>query len=338
MAVLYRTYRPQKWPEVMGQEHIVDVLKDAIANEKLAHAYLFSGSRGTGKTTVARILARELKTSVEDTYEIDAASNRGIDDIRQLREHVSVLPFSSAFKVYIVDEVHMLSKEAWNALLKTLEEPPKHVIFILATTDLDKVPETIVSRCQTFSFRKPSREVVRKQVALVAKKEGYELDAGAADLIALLGDGSFRDALGTLEKVIAASSDKKITREEVEAITGAPKAGLVNGFISSVTGKDENAALSAIAEAEKTGVSMTTFSTLILEKMRFILLVQHSKSSEASVKERVSPDDWEFISAQAAKKALTPVMLVVLLEAAEGVGRARIEQLPLELAVVKICA
>ena len=205
------------------------------------------------------------------------------------------------------------------------------------TTDLDKVPETIVSRCQTFIFRKPSREIIRKQVGLVAKKEGYELDAGASDLIALLGDGSFRDALGTLEKVIAASSDKKITREEVEAITGAPRAGLVNQFVESLLDKKEDTALKALSAAEKAGVSMTIFTPLILEKMRFILLVQHSKSSEASVKERVSPDDWEFIAAQAAKNSLTPHMLVVLLEAAEGVGRARIEQLPLELAVVKIC-
>jgi len=337
MAVLYRTYRPQKWTEVMGQDHIVEALNDAISNKRLAHAYLFSGSRGTGKTTVARILAQELKTSVDDTYEIDAASNRGIDDIRQLREHISVLPFSSPYKVYIVDEVHMLSKDAWNALLKTLEEPPKHVIFILATTELDKVPETIVSRCQTFSFRKPSREIVRKQILSVAKKEGFELDHGASDLIALLGDGSFRDALGTLEKVISSSGDKKITREEVENITGAPRAGLVNMFIESVIDKNEDSALNAIFEAEKTGVSMTTFGTLILEKMRFILLVQHSKSSEATVKERVSPDDWEFIASQSAKKLLTPNMLVVLLEGVEGVGRARIEQLPLELAVVKIC-
>lgn len=337
MAVLYRTYRPQKWPEVMGQEHIVDALRDAVENGRTAHAYLFSGSRGTGKTTVARILARELKTSPDDTYEIDAASNRGIDDIRELREHVSVLPFTSPSKVYIIDEVHMLSKDAWNALLKTLEEPPKHVVFILATTELDKVPDTIVSRCQTFAFRKPGREIVRKQVAAIAKKESCELDPGAADLIAILGDGSFRDALGTLEKVIAASKDKKLTREEVERITGAPKAELVNGFIRSVISKDENAALAAISDAEKAGVSMATFVTLVLEKLRFVFLVQNSKSSEASVKDRVSPDDWEFIAAQAAKKALTPAMLAVLLEAAEGTGRARIEQLPLELAVVKIC-
>lgn len=337
MAVLYRTYRPAKWSEVMGQEHIVEALRDAIGNGRIAHAYLFSGTRGTGKTSVARIFAHEVKTSADDIVEIDAASNRGIDNIRELREHVSVLPFSSPYKVYIIDEVHMLSKDAWNALLKTLEEPPAHVIFILATTELDKVPDTIISRCQTFTFRKPAREIVRKQVAAIAKKEGIELDPGAADLIALLGDGSFRDALGMLEKVIAASSDKKITREEVEAITGAPRAGLVNSFIEALAAKKGDAALKSVADAEKAGVSMTTFVTLILEKARFILLAQRSESSKASIKERVSPDDWAFIEAMAAKAALTPSMLLVLLEAAESVSRARIEQLPLELAVVKIC-
>lgn len=337
MPVLYRTYRPSKWSEVIGQDHVVSALKDSVAQGRPAHAYLFSGSRGTGKTSVARILAKDLKTADEDVYEIDAASNRGIDDIRELREHVSVMPFSSPFKVYIIDEVHMLSKDAWNALLKTLEEPPKHVIFILATTELDKVPDTIISRCQTFSFRKPSREVIRKQVASIAKKEGYELDAGASDLIALLGDGSFRDALGMLEKVISSSADKKLSRPEVEAITGAPRAGLVNSFIEALIGKNVDQALGVISEAEKSGVSMTTFSTLTLEKMRFILLIQHSASSKVAVQERVSDDDWSFIETQAGKKRVTPAMLSVLLEAADGIGRARIEVLPLELAVVKIC-
>ncbi len=347
MPVLYRTYRPSKWSEVIGQDNIVTALKDSIENGRPAHAYLFSGSRGTGKTSVARILAKDLKTADEDVYEIDAASNRGIDDIRELREHVSVLPFSSPFKVYIIDEVHMLSKDAWNALLKTLEEPPKHVIFILATTELDKVPDTIVSRCQTFSFRKPSREVIRKQVSMIAKKEGYELDAGASDLIALLGDGSFRDALGMLEKVIGSvpveRGSKKnedqfyISQEQAELITGAPRAGLVNSFIEALIVKNEDQALAILAETEKTGISMSTFSTLVLEKMRFILLVQHSTSSKSVVKERVSDDDWIFIEAQAGAKKVTPAMLITLLEAADGVSRAKIESLPLELAVVKIC-
>jgi DNA polymerase-3 subunit gamma/tau len=236
----------------------------------------------------------------------------------------------------------MLSKDAWNALLKTLEEPPAHVIFILATTELDKVPETIISRCQTFAFRKPPRDIIGKQVIKVAKEEGYALDAGAADLIALLGDGSFRDALGMLEKVIAAtpagkSSDKNINRDIVESITGAPRAGLVNRFIENLIAKNTDAALAVLGEAEKAGISMNMFVTLVLEKARFILLAQNSTASNSSVKERVSPDDWQFIEMQANKKLLTPAMLVALLEAADGVGRARIEALPLELAVVKVC-
>ena len=340
MAVLYRTYRPAKWSDVIGQDMVVTALRESVSNGRPAHAYLFSGTRGTGKTSVARILARDLKTADEDVYEIDAASNRGIDDIRELREHVSVLPFTSPFKVYIIDEVHMLSKDAWNALLKTLEEPPKHVIFILATTELDKVPDTIISRCQTFVFKTPGREVIRKQVESIAKKEGYDLDAGASDLIALLGDGSFRDALGILEKVISSlgTFDSKITREIAEKITGAPRASLVNSFIEHLIGKNVDQALKALGEADASGIAMDTFCTLMLEKMRFILLLQHSASSKDSIVERTSDDDFAFIQAQAIKKSVTPVMLATLLEAAEGIRRASIAVLPLELAVVKICA
>ena len=338
MTVLYRTYRPASWNDVVGQEPIVEVLKETIKLKRISHAYLFSGSRGTGKTSVARILAKSLGTADEDIYEIDAASNRGIDDIRELREHVSVSPFSSVYKVYIIDEVHMLSKDAWNALLKTLEEPPKHVIFILATTELDKVPDTIVSRCQTFSFKRPSREVVRTHIATIAKKEGYTLDIDGADLIALLGDGSFRDALGMLEKVISSSKDKKLSRTEVEAITGAPKAALINTFIQQIIAKNADGALIVLAQVEKSGISMSVFSALMLEKMRFILLLQHSSSSKKYLIERVSEDDLSFIEAEAAKKSLTPTMLVALLEAVGQISRAQIEMLPLELAVVNICA
>lgn len=337
MTVLYRTYRPKTFKEVIGQDHIVSVLEGSIKNKKISHAYLFSGSRGTGKTSVARIVAKELDVKDEDIYEFDAASNRGIDDIREIREHVSTLPFSSPYKVYIIDEVHMLTKEAWNALLKTLEEPPKHAIFILATTEIHKVPETIISRCQSFSFRKPSRDILLKMITNIAKKEGYVLESGVADLLALLGDGSFRDALGMLEKIISMSSDKKISLQEVSAITGAPKADIINRFIIAITEKDADGALKALGDIENAGVSVSIFLTLVLEKLRFILLTTYMASSATAIKPRVSLEDWDFISKIAKEKTVTPDMIVILLEANSGIRRAIIDVLPLELAVVRIC-
>ena len=235
---LYTKYRPHVFKDVLGQEHVTDILRESIALGNIAHAYLFFGSRGTGKTSVARIVAREIGTHDDDLYEIDAASNTSVDDIRALNEAVHVLPFNSNYKVYILDEVHMLSKSAFNALLKTLEEPPKHVIFVLATTEMHKVPDTIISRCEVYTFRKPTQSLLKDMVLKTAKAEGITLEPSAADLIALLGDGSFRDTHGTLQKVIHASGDSKITVNEVEKVTGAPKAQLVNDVIDSIANQD----------------------------------------------------------------------------------------------------
>jgi DNA polymerase III gamma/tau subunit len=210
---LYRKYRPEHFRDVIGQDHIVKAISGALEAGKVAHAYLLSGPRGTGKTTIARIIATSLGTSVNDIYEMDAASNRGIDDVREIRESVRTIPFDSKYKIYILDEVHMFTKDAWNALLKTIEEPPKHVIFILATTELEKVPETIISRCQTFTFKKPTDAILAEVVTRVAKQEGYTLEEGGASLIALLAGGAFRDALGTLQKVLSFSKEKKISMD-----------------------------------------------------------------------------------------------------------------------------
>src|SRR3990167_369553 len=160
---LYRKYRPASFDDIRGDQEVVAVLRAAVAQGKVAHAYLFAGGRGTGKTSMARILARALGTSEQDIYEMDAASNRGIDEIRELREGVATLPFESKYKFYIIDEAHALTRDAWGALLKTLEEPPAHAIFVLATTELDRVPETILSRCQTFNFKKPSHEILKSE-------------------------------------------------------------------------------------------------------------------------------------------------------------------------------
>src|SRR3989344_316951 len=202
MNVFYRKYRPQEFRDVIGQDHVVRVLEGAVKLGNISHAYLFSGPRGTGKTSVARILSRAGGTLTNDLYELDAASNRGIDDVRAIRESVVTLPFESKYKVYVLDEVHMLTKDAWNALLKTLEEPPKHVIFVLATTEIEKVPETVISRCQVFAFKKPNLETLREFLSAVVRKEKASLDKDALELVSLLADGSFRDAHGILEKVL----------------------------------------------------------------------------------------------------------------------------------------
>ncbi len=335
-TVLYRKYRPSVWSDVIGQEHIVTVLEGSIKLDKIAHAYLFSGSRGTGKTSVARIFAKALGVSNNDIYEIDAASNRGIDDIREIRDGVSVLPFESKYKVYIIDEVHMLTKEAFNALLKTLEEPPSHVIFVLATTETDKIPETVLSRCQIFSFKKPNREVLKVHVAKIAKKEGYTLEAGVSDLVALLGDGSFRDTLGILQKVISSSKDSKVSIKEVESITGAPKGSLVNDFIIAIAYGDKDKAFSVISKVKEENISIKTFIALLLEKIRIILILKNTTKND--LRQHVSDDDWEVIEkvAKDEKSKIGSPTLRELLKAYDATSLAYIESLPLELMVVDI--
>jgi len=209
-TVLYRKYRPETFDQVFGQDHIVKVLKGSLELGNIGHAYLFSGPRGTGKTTMARIFAREIGCSNNDIIEIDAASNRGIDDIRALRESVVSLPFDSERKMYIIDEVHMLTKEAFNALLKTLEEPPSHVVFVLATTELHKILPTVVSRCQGFVFKSPNYTILKEMIQGIVEKEGFSIDPGSLDIISMLGNGSFRDTQGVLQKLISYSKDKRL--------------------------------------------------------------------------------------------------------------------------------
>ncbi len=333
-TVLYRKYRPKEWIDVVGQEHIVSVLEGSIKLKRLSHAYLFSGSRGTGKTTVARIFAKAIGVSDDDIYEIDAASNNGVDEMRMINEGVNTLPFNSPYKIYIFDEVHMFSKSAFNALLKTLEEPPAHALFILATTETDKIPETVVSRCQVFTFKKPSREILKQHVSKVAKKEGYALETGAADLIALLGDGSFRDSLGILQKVVSSSEDKKVSISEVEKITGAPKGSLVNDFISALSKKEKEKALAVLVKVAEGNISMKTFAALVLEKVRTIILLRNAPGMEKELKEHFSEEDYKTLSVIA---DISPRVLLELLKAYDSIGRSYIESLPLELAVIEVC-
>ncbi len=337
-VALYRKYRPSKFKEVWGQDHIVKVLEGSIEAGKISHAYLFAGSRGTGKTSIARIFAKEIGCSPNDLYEIDAASNRGIDDVREIRDGVGVLPFESKYKVYIVDEVHMLTKEAFNALLKTLEEPPSHAIFILATTEIEKLPDTVISRCQTFEFRKPNRAMLKDVVLDISKKEGFKIEPSSADLVALMGDGSFRDTLGILQKVLSSSSDEKISVEEVEMVTGAPKTSLVNNFVEALAMKEGEKGFKAISEASKKNIDMKVFLKLVLQKLRFALLLRFGAGMEEEIHGEISDEDFDFLKKLSTDKSakLNSQTLLELLNAYDNVGRAHIPELPLELALAKI--
>jgi DNA polymerase-3 subunit gamma/tau len=340
---LYRKYRPKSFKEVLGQDHIVKVLESSVDTNKVSHAYLFVGSRGTGKTSVARIFASSIGVSVNDLYEIDAASNRGIEDIKELRDGVRVLPFDSKYKVYIIDEVHMLSKDAWGALLKTLEEPPKHVIFILATTEFHKVPDTIISRCQVFTFKKASDTVCKKMLLDVAKKEGFEMDAGSAELLAILADGSFRDALGELQKILnfagKDSKNKKIKREDIEKITGAPKTILVNDFISAIAEKNIEKGIGAVRTASEENLDMQLYFKLILQKFRMAIILRYAPKLQEEMAGDLSEGDLEFLKKLVKEDKdgmLRSPALAILLEAYQNMDNAFITELPLELALVKI--
>lgn len=336
---LYRKYRPSDFSEVRDQEHIVTVLEGAIKKNAIPHALLFCGSRGTGKTTLARIFARAIGVSDNDLYEIDAASNRGIDDIRELKEAVHTLPYQSERKVYIIDEVHMLTKEAFNALLKTLEEPPAHVVFILATTEEDKLLDTIKSRCQVFKFRSPSRAVLKETVTDVAKKEKCKLDPEAADLIAIAADGSFRDALGILQKVMMASSDETLKADEVATIIGAPRGHLLVEVVEALSERNAERALEAVSKAATSNTDMKLFIRLLLERARAVILLRNLPARRADILANYSEEESVFLEKLSADKT-SPVnshLLLRLLDTAELTSRSQIPSLPLEVAIVDLC-
>ncbi len=335
---LYRKYRPESFDEVIGQDHIVKAISGSLKAGKVAHAYLLCGPRGTGKTTIARIIAKELGSSVNDIYEMDAASNRGIDDVRDIRENVRTLPFDSKYKIYILDEVHMFTKDAWNALLKTIEEPPEHVIFILATTELEKIPETIVSRCQSFVFKKPTDTILAEVITNVAKKEGYKLEEGGALLIALLADGAFRDALGTLQKVISFTKDKTINIKEIEEITGAPNTTLVDDFLKSIAEKDIEKGYDCIRIASEQNIEMQVYLKMILARLRYALMLRYAPASKKHIEKVLGERDITFITELISTKPeyISSSTLSILLEAYQELRNSVISELPLELALVKI--
>lgn len=340
-VVLYRKYRPKSFDEVLGQDHIVGILKNAVKLGRISHAYLFSGPRGTGKTSAARILAKEAGCSDIDLTEIDAASSRGIDEIRALREAVHFVPLQGKVKVYIIDEVHMLTKEAFNALLKTLEEPPKHVIFILATTELDKVPETIVSRCQNFSFHKIPESVLRASAINIAREEGFEIDDEAAGLIALSSDGSFRDSQGMLDQLFSLGDrnrDKKIIGKEAREFLAIPPRETVENFISAIIEKQTDKGLKILQDAAEENMDVRIFLKLVLRDIRSMLLLRLAPLMAKQMEEALGEREFGFVKE---KKDLTEAgglerALKILLDVYEIKNRSYLPYLPLELAFLKI--
>ena len=272
----YRKYRSKSLDEVVGQSHITDILSRSLKEGKVAHAYLFTGPRGVGKTSIARILAHEINKLPYnedephlDIIEIDAASNNGVEDIRDLRERVQLAPVSAAKKVYIIDEVHMLSKAAFNALLKTLEEPPEHVVFILATTDADKLPDTIVSRTQRFTFRTISTAEAAKHLGWIAEQEGFTAEAAALELIAVHGEGSFRDSIGLLDQLHSAADKKTgITKELVETFLGLPPTELVVQLLAAYEAGDLPALVTLLSESEHAGTQPDVIATELIRTIR----------------------------------------------------------------------
>ena len=303
-TALYRKYRSKSLDEIVGQSHITNVLKQSIAQGRVAHAYLLTGPRGVGKTSIARILAHEINklpysddSRHLDIIEIDAASNNGVEDVRDLREKVQLAPVSAEKKVYIIDEVHMLSKPAFNALLKTLEEPPEHVVFILATTDAEKLPATIVSRTQQFGFRAITPADAAAHLKKIAKKEHIKIDSEALELIAQRGQGSFRDSIGLLDQLASLADEKTgITHELVEQALGLAPSSIIARLLEGYQSHSIEIIVATLDESESLGIQASTLTSQLIDAIRTSIstkpeflplldqLVEVSRSSQPAIK------------------------------------------------------
>lgn len=275
-TALYRKYRSKSLDEIVGQSHITDILRKAIKAGRISHAYLLTGPKGVGKTSVARILAHEINdlpytddSSHLDIIEIDAASNNGVEDVRDLREKVQIAPVSAKKKVYIIDEVHMLSKPAFNALLKTLEEPPEHIVFILATTDVEKLPATIISRTQRYGFRAISEDDAVKHLRHIADTEKIKIDDASLAIIARRGDGSFRDSISLLDQLASLADTKEgITSELVETTLGLAPHAVVSDLLEAVEAHDVTKIATLLRDTHADGISATTLTEQLVATLR----------------------------------------------------------------------
>ncbi len=354
--VLYRKYRPRVFGDVYGQDHVTSTLKNEIKNGRVSHAYLFTGSRGTGKTTCAKILAKAVNCensidgepcnecevcrgldsgSIYDVVEIDAASNNGVDNIRDLREEANYTPTRGKYRVYIIDEVHMLSTGAFNALLKTLEEPPAHVIFILATTEVHKLPATILSRCQRFDFKRIQPETMSVRLKQVAGAEGISLDDDAAVLIARIADGALRDGLSILDQ--CAGRSKNVTSALVSEVAGIAGREALYQLSSAIADKDSNTAMSVISSLYQNSYDMERLCVEMISHFRNFLVVKTVKKSRELIV--CTDDEYDMIKQSAGNFTLENIIYALdlfqnTLVSIKGGATARIE---VEMAFARLC-
>ncbi len=357
--VLYRKYRPSDFDQVVGQEHIVRTIRNSIKNGKVAHAYLFSGPRGTGKTSIARILAKPVNCAKPtagapcnkcqicqdinngqflDLMEIDAATHTQVDKMRDIVERINFTPSKGKKKVYIIDEVHMLSRGAFNALLKTLEEPPEHALFILATTEIHKIPATIISRCQRFDFRHLRVEEIRKRLSDIAKAEKIEVEDGVLEYIAITSGGGMRDSESLFGQIISLQDDKIITLKEVQDILSVPEVSVFLDVIKLILEQKYSEAILYVNKVSEDGYDLTQLNKGIVEHLRRILLVKMSPEIKSHFSSQMTKEQIAELEKVAESTTVPRIFKIIgaFIKSQGAIKGAILPQLPLELAIAEI--